>query len=268
MKKWLFLLLMSFNLHAEPIEMVVSASPGGPEDVSSRKMVMELELKTNLKFVVVNKPGASKTIGYNYVYQTDKPTLLLSSDTILENKVKDVVEPLFYMGYSSNLVVINPNSNINHVDDFISLSQKREIRVGHGGELTQGYVAGVALCEKLKLNCLYVPFKSAPEVMIGVMNNTVDFFAVTSFGTESYINNNKIKPLMLMSTIKHKTFNVPTLPIKYKDIEQKKWTILFSKNLNEYDKLTIHNTLKALNDDFYTNLGFWYSYKDAKKEYK
>ena len=267
MKKLLLLLLLSLNLHAETIEFVVGASPGGPEDVASRKMAMELELKTNLNFVVVNKPGASKIIGYNYVYQTDKPTLVLSSDTILSHKVKDIVEPLFYMGYSSNLVVTGYTSNINIIDDLIQLSQKREVRVGHGGELTQGYVAGVALCEKLKLTCLYVPFKSGPEVMLGLMNNTVDFFAISSFGVESYIKNNKIKSVMLMSTVKHKLYNVALLPAKYKDIEQKKWTILFSKNLTEVEKVIIHNTLKDLGDEFYTNLGFWYSYKDAKREF-
>jgi tripartite-type tricarboxylate transporter receptor subunit TctC len=268
MKKWLLLLLLSLNLHAQTIEFVVGASPGGPEDITSRKISLEIENQSNLKIVIFNKPGASKTIGYNYVYQNNKPTLTLSSDTILQDKVKDVIEPLFYLGYSSNLVVTSSSSKINSIEDLISLSQKREIRFGHGGDLTQGYIAGKILCEKFMLNCLSVPYKSGPEVMIGLLSNTVDFFAVVSFGSENYINNDKYKPILLMSTIKHKLYDVSALPKKYKDIEQKKWSILFSKNLSETDKETIHNILKSLPEDFYSNLGYWYSYKDAKKEFK
>jgi hypothetical protein len=100
------------------------------------------------------------------------------------------------------------------------------------------------------------------------MNNTVDLFAVTSGGAENYINNNRLKSLMLMSTIKHNLYNVPLLPLKYRDVEQKKWTILFSKNLSEKDREIIFNVLKNLNEDFYSSLGFWYSYKDARKEFK
>jgi hypothetical protein len=268
MKKWLLLLLLSFNLHAETIEFIVCASVGGPEDTEARKISFEIESQSDLKIVLFNKPGASKHIGYNYVHQSNKPTLMLSTDTIFQNNVKDTVEPLFFLGYSSNLVITSSTSKINSIEDLILLSQKREIRFGHGGEQTQGYNAGKVLCEKLMLNCLSVPYKSGPEAMIGVLTNTVDFFATVSFGAENYVNNDKFKSILLMSTTKHKLYDVQTLPLKYKDMEQKRWSILFSKNLSDKQKETIHNILKNLPENFYSNLGYWYSYKEAKREFK
>jgi tripartite-type tricarboxylate transporter receptor subunit TctC len=269
MKKILLLLLISLSVHAEPIEMVVSGSPGIGDDYTSRKIAEKLTDLGKLEIIVLNKPGAAKAIGYNYVIESKKPTLLVSADTILDHKVKDVVEPLFFIGDSSNLVLTSSTSKINSIGDLIELNRKREIRVGHGGENTNGHKAGILLCEKMKLNCLMVPYKSGPEVLIGILSNTVDFFAMVSYGSESYLHNDKFKPLLVMTTKKHKIFDgVPILSKKDKDIETKKWTILFGKNLSESDKNTIHEVLKNLSKDFYTmDMGFWYEYKDAMKAY-
>jgi len=268
MKKLLLLLLLSLNLHAETIEFVVPSSPGVGDDIASRKIAQKLLEVSKLEIIVLNKPGASKIIGYNYIKDSHKPTLLVSSDTIFEHKVKDLIEPLYFLGDSSNLVMVSSTSNINSIEDLILLSHKREIRFGHGGETSQGYKAGSLLCQKLVLNCLSVPYKSGPEATIGVLNNTVDFFAIVAYGSENLINNNKFKILMLMTSTGHPLYNVPLLTKKYKDLEFQKWTMLFGKNINENTKEVIINTLKNLPDSFFANeLGFWYSYKDPLKVY-
>jgi len=111
-----------------------------------------------------------------------------------------------------------------------------------------------------------VPYKSGPEAVVGVLSNTVDFFAIVSYGSQRYVNNEKFKAILLMSNTPHKLFDVPLLPKKYKKLEQKKWTMLFGKNLSDKDKDIIRNTLKNLPDIFYTeDMGFWYTYKDPVK---
>lgn len=271
MKKLLLLLLVCFNLHAEPIEFVVTASPGIGDDYVSRMISQKLSEIGKLDMVMVYKPGASKEIGYAYVADTKKPTLMVTADTIYDSKsvVGDKVQPLFFIGDSSNLVLTSASSKINFIDDLIELNHKREIRVGHGGELTNGYKAGVLLCEKMKLNCLMVPYKSGPEAINGLLSNTIDIFAMVSYGAEAYLHNDLFTPLLVMSNKKHKSFgDVPILPKKYKDMEMKKWTMLFGKNLSEKDKNTIQEVLKNLPNDFYVvDMGFWYEYKNPVKVY-
>jgi len=264
MKKWLFLLLLSLNLHAEPIEFVVTASAGGPEDVLIRKLSNVLENKTNLKFVVLNKPGAAKSIGYSYVEKTNRPVLLTSSDSILDHSVIKSVEPLFYIGSSSVIWFTSSKSEIKTFDDLIKLSGQREIKVAHAGPTTQGYKASVSFCDKI-FNCLLVPFKSGPESMIGLLSDTVDVVPLVSYGNLNYIENEKYHSIFVMSNTKNKAFDVPLLPSKYKNLEKMDWTILFGKNLSEADKKTIVDTLKNLDSSFYTDMGFHYSFKDTKK---
>ena len=258
---------MSLNLHAETIEFVVTASPGIGDDYTTRMIAQKLVESGNFEIVILNKPGASKQIGYNYITDSKKPTLFVSADTIYSSRVKDVVKPLFFVGDSSHIVLTSSTSNITSINDLIELTRKREIRVGHGGVNTNGYEAGVYLCENLNLNCLLVPYKSGPDVMNGLLSNTVDIFPIISHGANSFIRNDKFKALFVMSSSKHKSFDgVPTLPKKYKNLEFKKWTILFGKNLSEKDEESIKNIMKNLPDDFYiSDLSFWYTYKDSVK---
>ena len=265
MKKLLLLLLLSLNLQAETIEMVVTATPGGPEDSLIRKLSTVLESKTNLKFVVFNKPGGSKSIGYSYVELSNKPTLLTSSDSILEHTVIKSVEPIFYIGSSSIIWFTNRDSNLKTMDDLVNLSQQREIKISNAGLTTQSYKGASMFCEKV-LKCLMVPYKSnGPETMSALLNGTLDAVTLPSYGNLSYLQNDRFNAIIVMSNTKNKSINVPLLSDKFKHLEKQDWTILFGKNISEFDKKLIVDTLKNLNSDFYTEMGFQHSFKDPKK---
>jgi tripartite-type tricarboxylate transporter receptor subunit TctC len=265
MKKILLLLLLSFNLYAEPIEMVVTATPGGPEDSLIRKLAAVLENETNLKFVVFNKPGGSKSIGYSYVELSTKPTLLTSSDSILDHSVIKSVEPIFYIGSSSIIWFTSKDSNLKTIDDLINLSQLREVKISNAGLTTQSYKGASIFCEKV-LRCLMVPYKSnGPETMTALLNGTLDAVTLPSYGNLSYLQNDRFNAIVIMSNVKNKSFNVPLLPNKFKHLEKQDWTILFGKNIPDMDKKIIINVLKNLNSDFFTEIGFQYLYKDPRK---
>jgi tripartite-type tricarboxylate transporter receptor subunit TctC len=265
MKKLLLLLLISLSVHAEPIEMVVTATPGGPEDTLIRKLSTLLENKTNLKFVVFNKPGASKAIGYSYVESSTKPTLITSSDSILEHLVINSVEPIFYIGSSSIIWFVSKDSNFKTMDDLINLSQQREVRISSAGTTTQSYKGAQMFCEKI-IKCLMVPYKSnGPETMSALLNGTLDAVTLPSYGNLAYLQNDRFKSIFVMLNTKNRFINAPILPDKFKHLEKQDWTLLFAKNLSDSDKKTIVDVLKSVNTDFYAEMGFQYSFKDPKK---
>jgi tripartite-type tricarboxylate transporter receptor subunit TctC len=158
-------------------------------------------------------------------------------------------------------------SDIKSLEDLITISRSRDVTIGHGGITSQAYKAAEVLCGKLLSNrCLLVPFKSGPEGMLGLATNTVDIFPQVSYGNESYIRNSRYHPVVFLSRIKHNLFpNIPTLPEKYKHIEQNNWVILFGKNLSDRDKNTIINVYKSQPPSFYTDLGYRYSFMEPKK---
>jgi len=234
--KYLLLLLVCFNLHAEPIEFVNESGPGGSTDIATRYVMEKIEAESDLKFVMVYKPGANKSIAYNYVENTNKPTLILTTDSILEHEAYKSVDQIFYLGNFQVLMMVNSQSNLYTLNDLKSLSEKRPITFGHLGEISTNYKIIKPLCDFKVVNCLPVPYKSGPEGMVGVLNSTIDFYPLLSFGTKGYQQNKSFRSIHAIDN-------------------SSLWVKIFGKNLSAKDKETIQNVLKNHKEDFYNDLG-------------
>ena len=273
MKKLLSLLLLCGSLHAETIEFVVPATPGGPDDVSARKIIKEIETNSKLSVAVEYKAGASHNIGYSYIASSNKPTLFLATNQIIKNKdmnaigypdkITEVVEPIFYMGDFSNIMFVNSKSSIYTIDDLILVSKQRDINFGHGGIGTYSHTSMEKVCGSV-LKCLTVPYKGGGAGLIDILNNTIDTYSFASYGAEAVLDNQNYRPIMVFSNTKHEIYNVPTLPKELKRLEVKNWIMLFGKNLSTQDKTNIINILKNRSNKFYNEFGVWYEYKDPK----
>lgn len=238
MKKLLLLLLVCSGLHAEPIEFIVSASAGGPNDTTTRKVVELLEKKTNLEFVIMNKPGAAHTIAYGHVLNTTKPTLIMSTSEIEAHEVYNHIDELYTAGHFINTLYVSEKSGMKSLNDLIRLSKEREINFGHGGIGSYSYLSMNSLCKKT-LRCLDVPYKSGAEGMMAVLTGTIDAFALASYGTRQYLENDKYVAIHTIRLSKEKS-----------------WFKLFGKNLSEKDKQLIISTLKHTDNKFFNDMGF------------
>ena len=265
--------MLTCNLHAEPIEFIVAGSAGGSDDMTSRTLVSVIEAASDLKFIIVNKPGAAHNIGYAYMKTTNKPSLMIATDAIIKNKINskegypdgviDVIEPIFFLGDFSNIMFVSTKSNIKTIDDLIQLSKERDIRFGHGGVGTYSHDALSKLCGDI-MTCLPVPYKSGANALMDLMNNTIDAYAYVSNGADVYIENRGLRPIMLFSNSKHSSFDVPLLPKKMRKLEIKNWLMLFGRNLTDKQVETLANVLKKKSSTFYTDMGLWYEFNDAK----
>ena len=231
--------LLSFNISAQSvIEFVVSASVGGPADTVTRKLVEKLEKDTSLKFVVFNKPGAAHAIGYNHVFNSDKPTLILSTPEITSHDGYSKLDEVYHLGYFTNILFVSKKSNIQNFKQLVDLSNKREITFGHGGVGTYSYRAMQTVCEKT-LKCLEVAYKGGSQGLLAVMSGEIDTYALTSFGIKQVFENNLLVPIHNIGTT-----------------ADKNWFRLFAKNISKADREIISNALKSQDFKFYRDLGF------------
>lgn len=244
MKVWklVLLLVLCSGLHAEPIEFIVSASPGGPNDTVTRKIVDRLEKKTNLQFVIINKPGAAHTIAYGHVLNSTKPTLLLSTSEIESHEVFSHVDEIYNTGFFSNLIFVSKefsvNNSVTNLKHLTQLSKHKEINFGHGGVGSYSYMAMQKLCNGT-LRCLDVPYKSSAEGMMGLLTGTIDAYGIVSYGSKQFQENSKYVV-------------IHNLYLDY----NKSWFKLFAKNLSDKDKEIIVKTLRTTDNKFYTDMGF------------
>lgn len=232
-------MMLSFNIAAQPIiEFVVSATPGGPNDTITRKLVEKIEKGTNLKFVILNKPGAAHTIAYNYTLHTDKQLLILSTPEITTHEVYSKVDEIYNTGYFTNTLFVSAKSDIKNFKQLVEVSKTREIVFGHGGVGTYSYAAMQVLCEKT-LKCLNVAYKGGSEGMLAVMSGSIDAYAITSYGSRQFLENDKLIPIYEIRTGKDKS-----------------WFKLFGKNILARDKELIVAVLKSQEFKFYSDMGF------------
>lgn len=229
MKKLMLLLMLCGNLHAEKIEFVVSSGAGGPNDYISRKIAEKIENNSELNVVIYNKPGAGGRIAYDYIKQSNRPTIAISTSEISESDVYEMIDPIFSLGTFKNLVFVR-SSDVNGIEE---LSKKDVVKFGHGGEGTFSHKTMVELCKKM--NCIAVPFKSGSEGMLNVATGTIDVYALVGYGTNQFLSNKNYKVIGEV-TLKNN------------------WIKLFGKNLPPKDKETIKNILKNTDKEFFREM--------------
>lgn len=235
MKKLFITMVMLTNIcFAQNIEFVVSASAGGPNDTVSRKIVDLIESNSNLKIVVINRPGGAHTVAYNYVLNSNKPTLIMETPQLERHELFSNVEEIFNAGYFTNILFVSQKSGIKNLKE---LSLKKEVLFGHGGIGTFSYMAMQFICEK-ELKCLDVPYKSAAEGMLALATGTINAYAIVSYGSKQFIENDRYVAIQ-----------------KIKMNNQNSWYKLFGKNISEKDKQTITNILQSQPKKFYKDMG-------------
>lgn len=240
MKKLLAIVLFTASLlvHAEPIQFIVSASAGGPNDTVTRKIVKKLSSETDLSFVVMNRAGAAHLIGYNAVMNAKTPTLILSTPEIMTHEVYKHAEDLFTVGYFTNTLFVSAKSNITNIDQLIELSKHRNVKFGNGGVGSYSHKAMEIAC-KSTLKCLSVPYKSGAEGMHALMADQIDAYALVSYGSYQFLNNDMIKPIYEIRMANNDS-----------------WIKLFAKNVSIEDKEKIIKVLNSSDKEFFNEMGF------------
>lgn len=230
------MLMFVLNARAQPIEFIVSASAGGPNDQITRKIVDVLERESDLKFVVINRPGAGHTIAYNHISSSNKPLLFISTPDIESHPVIQSLDDIFTLGSFYNIMFVSEKSGIRTFDQFIKLANSREIIFANGGIGSYSYMAMEKVCQNIR--CLSVPYKSGSEGMLAIMSGQADAYALVSYGAKQFQENDK---LVSIADVK--------LPA------EKSWLKMFSKNITTKDRHTIVTILSKQDKKFYKDMG-------------
>jgi len=252
------LLVVSINSFAAPIEFVVRNSPGGPDDFITRKLMEHLEKNTNLQFIATYKSGAAHAIAYRYFESNKKPMLIIADRNSLDynQTVMLTSEKIFTMGNFTNILFVRNGSGINSFDDLVKLSKEREINFGHSGVGSFSLEGANVICQKI-MSCLLVPYRSGGPGMLDLAGGTIDAYALASYGSLGFLDNNLYRAILVYSTQSHPALNVPVLTNQYKDLELRNWIAIYGRNLSNEDQVSIQNALNKIDPQFFIENGFY-----------
>jgi tripartite-type tricarboxylate transporter receptor subunit TctC len=178
-----------------PVKILVPFIAGSAPDVAARQVAERLTSGLGQQFVVENRPGAAGNIGAEIAARAapDGYTLVLMTSSHVLNPflyarvgydpLKDFV-PITIISRIPSLMVVPPSSPAKSVADLVALAKSRpgKLNYGSGGVGSLAHLSGEAFRLAAGIDYVHVPYKGAPDILLGLLANQIDV-AFPTMGT-------------------------------------------------------------------------------------
>ena len=210
---------------AKNVTIVVPFPPGGGTDTGARWVAQKLTERWGQAAIVDNKPGASGTIGADYVSRAkpDGYTIMMG------NAQTQAVNPsLLKLPYNSEtafapisevaelplVLLVNSALNVTTPRDFIALAKARpgELKYGSAGNGSSTHLAASLFESATATRLLHVPYKGGGPAMQDLMGGHVDLTFLTVLESTPALKSGKVRPVAVTSSKRSPALpNLPTL---------------------------------------------------------
>ncbi len=210
-----------------PIHLVVPFPPGGPADIVARPLAERLMAALGQPVVILNKPGASGTIGAAFVAKSapDGYTLLLGTSNELTmspglyaklpyDPVRDF-EPITTLVLFPNVLVVNKDLPVHSASELVALTRARPGKISYGtsgtGSTNHLTTELYRFATKVELN--YVPYRGGAPAMADLLGGQIQAMFATMPSSTGLINGGAIRALMVTDTKRWAAIpDVPSAP--------------------------------------------------------
>jgi len=205
------------------VRLIVAYPAGGPNDLIARAIGQQLTATYQQPVIVENRPGASGTIGSEYVARAtpDGYTLMLTATT--HSMVNALYDKLSYdadkdftaitkVGQSSLVLVVNPELPARSVNELIALAKASPGKFAFastGGGSTP-HLAGEMFRLATNLDLIHVPYKGSAPAIVDLLGGQVQIMFETMPSAAPHIKSGKLRPIAV--TTSTRSAEMPELP--------------------------------------------------------
>ena len=170
-----------------PVRIVVPFPAGGTTDVNIRILGQKLSEMWGQPVVIENRPGANTGIGAQMVATApaDGYTLLAAMDTTLVmnpatgasmayDPVKDFA-PITLTSKNTSRLVVRASDGPRTIEELIARGKASQNKLNYGAGITITRLAGASFAKAAGIDVVLVPYKGSAEVVLGLLNGSVDF---------------------------------------------------------------------------------------------
>jgi tripartite-type tricarboxylate transporter receptor subunit TctC len=208
-----------------PVTLVVPTAPGGPPDSAARILGQQLSVKWGQPVVIVNRTGASGSIGALQVAKAapDGYTLLLMNNVV--NGAYELLNPKV-VGYKSDrdfsyigvigvappILVVNSQIPAKNANEFIQLVRSRPgaLKFSSAAIGAASHLTFELLQHLYELKMLHVPYGAAAPAVMAVASGEVDAFIGSASTLLPHIRSGRLRPLAVVSAARVSV--LPELP--------------------------------------------------------
>jgi len=165
---------MAQGLSKRPVRVVVPFTPAAGPDIVARLLAPKLQARWDQPFVVENKPGASGTIGAEFVAKAppDGHTIMVGPASALTaphlysklnyDVIKDL-QPITNIGSTSLALVVHKDFPANTLREFIAYVKARQGQLNYGspGNGTHHHMCMELFKLQMGLDIVHIPYKGS-----------------------------------------------------------------------------------------------------------
>jgi tripartite-type tricarboxylate transporter receptor subunit TctC len=191
----------------KPIRFVVPFAAGTATDLLARSLGHAVTLETKQQVIVDNKPGGNGFIGANEAARAapDGYTVFIATNTthaaaehlykkMPYDPVKDFA-PITGLGKGGQIMVVNSQSPVTSVKEFIALAKKEPGKISFGSGSSSSRVAGELFQQLAGIELLHVPYKSNNFAVTDLLGGQIQMMITDSATGAPHIKSGKLRPL-------------------------------------------------------------------------
>ncbi|WP_353210711.1 tripartite tricarboxylate transporter substrate binding protein [Rhodovarius sp.] len=203
-----------------PIRIIVPIAPGGGTDVFARLLAEIIGTSLGQPIVVENRPGASSTIGTQFVAEqrADGTTLLFTANApitaaphvMTTRYTLDQLDPMFIVGHTGFTLCVRQDSPITTAQELIAAMRAAPGRMTYGTDGVGGnmHLAAERLFRALGLEATMVPFQGAAQTLTAFSGGHIDLYGGSIAVAMPAIRDGRARCLVLTQRAQHP--EVPT----------------------------------------------------------
>ena len=193
---------------SRPVRIIAPFGAGGPTDVFSRAIALELDKALHQNFFIENRPGAGTTLGTELVAKAtpDGYTLLMASstqtvnETLYQNKayalMRDLV-PVAPMEDNDLVLVVSPGVPAHNVAELVALAKAKPgtLNFGSSGPGSNYHMAAELLKNLTGIDIVHVPYKGSTGMRIDILSGQIQILFDSVPTMAPYIKAGKVRAL-------------------------------------------------------------------------
>ena len=247
------------------VEIIVPYGPGGSTDIVARIVAQKLQDRLGQTFVVLNRPGASGTLGLTAAMRAnpDGYTLLNSytAEAVVVPQISkthkysmtDDFEPVAVTGLVPVVLMVSKNIQATNLKDFIAEVRANPGKYTFGGGYgSPPHVIGAWMNKLRGLNVQHVPYRGGAQGINDVVGGHIDMFYGGVAAGKAAIDGGSVKPIAVTGDARSTALpNVPTFKeAGVPEFDLASWTVMLAPKGTpaEIVALIRKETLAALDD--------------------
>ena len=193
---------------SKPLRLVVGSTPGGGTDISARLIAPKMSEQLGQQVVVENRPGATTTIGVNYVVRSapDGYTMLMGVSSlainphILKNVPYDALKdlaPVTQVLVAPNIMVAHPSLPVRTVKDLVAFARPRpgQLNFAAGGAGSSQHLAIELFLYMTGTKIVHVPYKGQGMALIDVVAGQVSLMMANVISALPHVRSARLRAL-------------------------------------------------------------------------